>query len=107
MIARNSSNSASEYLVFSAITFNEEAVKYDLDIVDTDYDIINAKGEVLNKCHIFTNDIHNEVVECNRRRLMTMGGSVWGKIYKRTFLLKNNLYFPENLFYEDNCFVPK
>ena len=84
----------------------EEAVKYDLDIVDTDYDIINAKGEVLNKCHIFTNDIHNEVVECNRRRLMTMGGSVWGKIYKRTFLLKNNLYFPENLFYEDNCFVP-
>ena len=32
----------------------EEAVKYDLDIVDTDYDIINAKGEVLNKCHIFT-----------------------------------------------------
>lgn len=84
----------------------EEAVKYDLDIVDTDYDIINAKGEVLNKCHIFTNDIHNEVVECNRRRLVTMGGSVWGKIYKRTFLLKNNLYFPENLFYEDNCFVP-
>lgn len=84
----------------------EEAVKYDLDIVDTDYDIINAKGKILSKCHIFDKNIHNEIVECNRKRLMTMGGSVCGRLYKRAFLLENNFYFPENLFYEDNCFVP-
>lgn len=84
----------------------EEAKKYDLDVVDTDYDIINAKGKVLSRCYIFDKDIHDELVEHNRKKLMTMGGSVWGKIYKRTFLLENNFYFPENLFYEDNYFVP-
>ena len=56
------------------------------------------KGKFLINVIFLLNDIHNEVVECNRRRLMTMGGSVMGKIYKRTFLLKNNLYFPEIYF---------
>jgi len=34
-------------------------------------------------------------------------GYVWQSIYNREFLIRNNFFFPENLFWEDTVFPPK
>lgn len=82
-----------------------EAVKYNLDIVESDYTIINMDGST-RSVYLFKNEIHNRIEENVRKKLIVNGGSVWGKLYKKEFLLSNNLFFPEGLFYEDNYFVP-
>lgn len=86
-------------------TLYKEAIKFDLDVVDCDYVTIETNGKQI-ESHISYEDIHNEIDNDFRKRLITCGGSVWCKIYKKDFLLKNNLFFPEGVFYEDNYFVP-
>ena len=76
----------------------EEAKKYDLDVVDTDYDIINAKGKVLSRCYIFDKDIHDELVEHNRKKLMTMGGAYGGKYINALSYLKITFIFRKTFF---------
>lgn len=47
---------------------------------------------------------------CDKAKLIYSNGTgygVWNKIYKRDFLIKNNLYFRENVYYEDVDFVVK
>lgn len=42
-----------------------------------------------------------------RRELIVSGlgtGGVWSKLYKKSFLLEHQIFFPEHLFYEDNYF---
>lgn len=41
--------------------------------------------------------------EEKRKRLILNPGSHCAKLYKRELLLDNNIYYPENIFYEDNC----
>ena len=36
---------------------------------------------------------------------MSVGSTVWGKLYRKEFLLNNNLYFPEGFAYEDHFFM--
>ncbi|WP_195268587.1 glycosyltransferase [Eubacterium sp. 1001713B170207_170306_E7] len=43
------------------------------------------------------------ITEEKRRRLILNPGSCWAKVYKRCLLLDNEIKYPENIFYEDNC----
>ena len=83
-----------------------EAKHYNLDVVESDYDIIYTSGKVSKKAFLFTESLHNTLTDDARRRLITRGGSVWCKLYKKSFIVSNELFFPENLLYEDNYFVP-
>ena len=38
-----------------------------------------------------------------RKKLIVNSGSLVMKIYRRSMIFDNNLYFPENMFYEDNA----
>lgn len=40
------------------------------------------------------------------RSLILRGGSMVVKIYRRSLILENNLCFPEDMLYEDNCAAP-
>lgn len=90
---------------FMYSTLCNEAIKYDLDVAEVDYRVVNMDGSQIEE-HVLYEDVHNDIKEDLRKQLMVVGGSVWCKIYKREFLLKNNLFFPEGLFFEDNYFVP-
>ncbi|WP_307768494.1 glycosyltransferase [uncultured Bacteroides sp.] len=92
-----------DYQMYS--TLYAEATKFDLDVAECDYVNIDVNGKRLDH-HIFCDNMHNFIDTDIRKRLIVCGGSVWCKIYKRDFLLKNNLFFPEGVFYEDNYFVP-
>ena len=46
---------------------------------------------------------NKELTDIDREKLMVYGtGGVWSKLYKRDWILQNNLFFPENTAYEDN-----
>lgn len=46
---------------------------------------------------------NKELTDTDREKLMVYGtGGVWSKLYKRDWILQNNLFFPENTAYEDN-----
>jgi len=74
------------------------------DIVGCDYCLVEH--------HTFeaTAGVHNNKIEQSgvldhekRKSLILNSGSLVIKIYKRQFILENELFFPENIFYEDNA----
>jgi glycosyltransferase involved in cell wall biosynthesis len=80
-----------------------EALKSNSDLIFFDYFRVNENYQ---KQSIKSVDI-NESSTINisiKKTLVLSPGSVISKAYKREFLIKNNLFFPERIFYEDNCF---
>ncbi len=74
------------------------------DIVGCDYCLVDH--------HTFeaTAGVHNNYMEQSgvldhekRKSLILNSGSLVIKIYKRQFILEHELFFPENIFYEDNA----
>ena len=74
------------------------------DIVGCDYCLVDH--------HTFeaTAGVHNNYIEQTgvldhekRKSLILNSGSLVIKIYKRQFILDNDLFFPEGIFYEDNA----
>lgn len=47
--------------------------------------------------------IQGVLYEKQYQRLVLHSGSIVCKIYKREIIIENDLWFPENVFYEDNC----
>lgn len=61
---------------------------------------------------IQTGDIHCQrfLIDNEEKRkafllCMSVGSTCWGKLYKRSFLLDNNIFFVERLAYEDHYFM--
>lgn len=41
-----------------------------------------------------------------KKRYLECGGPVWASIYRKELFIKNSLFFPEGVFYEDNAVMP-
>lgn len=77
------------------------------------YDIVGCHNYVVgsNEENIYiskTNTYEQTgVLDCEKRKkLLVNGGNIWLKIYRRELLIKNALFFPERVSYEDNYFMP-
>lgn len=69
---------------------------------NTDIRSIVEAGEIQYRNYIIdSDDSRRSLIRMMSRDLMA-----WGKLIKREFLFKNNIYFPEGLAYEDNLWGP-
>lgn len=74
------------------------------DIVGCDYSLVDHHTyEVGIVEHNHLADQSGVLDHEKRRRLILDPGSLVINIYKRQFILENELFFPENIFYEDNA----
>lgn len=76
-----------------------KAKESDYDIVECDYREISDKKRK-NKI-IHTSDVNGSIEDEERRKILLDISPIWTKIYRREFLLKNNIKFPECLLFED------
>ncbi|NLL78202.1 MAG: glycosyltransferase [Clostridiales bacterium] len=74
------------------------------DMVGCDYSLTDEHSMKIGKI------VHNNKAEQSgvltadkRRSLILDGGSLVVKIFRRTMIIENELWFPENIFYEDNA----
>lgn len=82
-----------------------KAMESDCDIVDSDYyvsDGINILEEIVSN----TIDQLGELTDDIKKDLILHSGRMWTKIFNKELFTKNNIMFPENVFYEDNPVVP-
>lgn len=87
------------YLYQTAVENNSDVVSFGMDYVD-------AKGNVLESRRAFDNGTCNLHLEENPA-LFSLDPYAWNKIYKRALFLKNDIRFPERMWYEDLCVTPK
>lgn len=77
------------------------------DLVGCDYTIVNEY--TFNPGQTVTNNTVEQVgmLDAEKHKSMILrSGSMVVKIYLREIIEKNNLCFPEDIFYEDNCAAP-
>ncbi|HHV10457.1 MAG TPA: glycosyltransferase [Clostridiales bacterium] len=83
-----------------------KAISYDCDVVTCECKRVFSEGTSMGKTG--ANDSFYIIKDIpSRADLLISGignGGVWSKLYKRSFLADNNIYFPEHLSYEDNFF---
>lgn len=83
--------------------------EYDCDFVECDWDFFSAESEEFRSAG-FENSMDGYIDFSNYERKVkyiaeqVFFTSVCTKVYKRSFLLENNLFFPEGLCYEDIYF---
>lgn len=80
---------------------------------ENNYDVVGCHNYVANASgKVFTISRGNTVTQTGiideekRKSLLVNGGNIWLKIYRRSLIIDNQIYFPENLSYEDNYFIP-
>lgn len=44
----------------------------------------------------------NNISDRKNLLMLTLSGGIWNKLYKKSIIIDNNVFFPENLMYEDN-----
>jgi len=82
----------------------DQAITTSSDIVDCNYYL--AFPDKLVKCQSNALKQCGELVFEKKRTLVTNPGRTWTKLYRRSLLVDNNIYFPEHLLYEDNEIMP-
>ena len=84
-----------------------EVINYIKSISEEDYDFIDfnilSKGMVLNSMTI-PPGVYEEDSK-NKQLLLDGFGRIWSKVFKKDFLIKNNIYYPEYCVYEDNPLI--
>lgn len=70
-----------------------KAIEETADIVDCDYLDVDTNGTIL-KYKKSISDMNN---------IMLSSGRIWTKIFLKNMLISNKIFFPENMFYEDNA----
>lgn len=77
------------------------------DVIGCDYCLTYQQNYEKGK-RIVSNDSGQtgELTEEKYKKLILSPGSMVIKIYKRELFFENNLWFPEGIFYEDNCLAP-
>ncbi|MEG1847958.1 MAG: glycosyltransferase [Lachnospiraceae bacterium] len=77
------------------------------DVVGCDYSLVREHtmtiGQVIQNN---TDDQTGILDEAAYRKILLHAGSMVIKIYKREIIVENKLWFPEHIFYEDNCASP-
>lgn len=77
------------------------------DVVGCDYSLVHQHTmEIGQVVHVNDEDQTGELTPDRKRKLILKPGSMVVKIYRREIIIKNQLWFPEDIFYEDNCMSP-
>ena len=82
----------------------ERAEETGADLVGCDYCLTNEHS--MNVGRIIPNNKKEQsgILDVQKRRSLILdGGSLVVKIYRRSMILENDLWFPEDIFYEDNA----
>ncbi|AAZ18514.1 probable glycosyl transferase [Psychrobacter arcticus 273-4] len=84
-----------------------DALVYLKNIYHKGYDFVDfnyiSKGSICNSMEIESDSYKD--MNTNREILLAKFGRIWTKIFKKDFLIKNNIYYPEYCIYEDNPLV--
>lgn len=83
-------------------------IKYNCDVVCcnnfTDYSNGRIEGNAKGEDLFIT--ISSESVEERRQFInLSLGSGVWSKLYRKSLIIENAIYFPEKLTYEDNYWI--
>ncbi len=74
------------------------------DIVGCDYNIVHSHTFEVGEIDHNSKPYQAGVLDHDRKKSMILdGGSLCVKIFRRKTILDNKLFFPENIFYEDNA----
>lgn len=77
------------------------------DVVGCDYNIVHTHTMEVGKIiPMNTAEQTGILTEEKKRLLILRPGSMVVKIYRREIIVDNGLWFPEDIFYEDNCMAP-
>lgn len=77
------------------------------DVVGCDYSLVSDHTmEIGQAVAVNTKEQTGELTEEKKRRLLLNPGSMVVKIYRKEIITDNELWFPEDIFYEDNCMSP-
>lgn len=77
------------------------------DVVGCDYNIVHTHTMKVGKIiPMNTAEQTGILTEEKKRLLILRPGSMVVKIYRREIIVDNGLWFPEDIFYEDNCMAP-
>ena len=85
-----------------------KAKELDCDRVGCFYDRVSCEGEAEKNSKSRSKDKTEKYINvCNdrdRKEYLTWkeGGGIWSSIYRRSVIVDNQIFFPENLIYEDN-----
>lgn len=77
------------------------------DVVGCDYNMVSTHTMECGK--VFTMNTPEQIgvlTEEKKKLLVLKPGSMVVKIYRREIIVDNELWFPEDIFYEDNCMSP-
>jgi len=73
----------------------KKAIDDSADIVDCDYIRVDETGNIIKKW-VSIKDVKNA------EEYLIYPGPIWAKLYLKKMIIENELFFPENMFYEDN-----
>lgn len=77
------------------------------DVVGCDYNMVSTHTMECGKvCTMNTAEQTGVLTEEKKKLLVLKPGSMVVKIYRREIITDNALWFPEDIFYEDNCMSP-
>ncbi len=77
------------------------------DVVGCDYSMVYEQTMEIGEVQQDNNEAQTGILnEEKYRKLILEFGSMVIKIYKREIIVNNNLWFPEHIFFEDNCMSP-
>lgn len=77
------------------------------DVVGCDYTLVHEHTMQVGKTVQNNTDDQTGMLDSTRyKKLMMRPGSMVIKIFKRAMIVNNELWFPEYIFYEDNCASP-
>lgn len=82
-----------------------------LDVLGFNYTNIDEEQNIIDMPHVFSNtkilkgiDFVNEVFGDS---IVHHIGYIWRFVYRREFLLKTNMFFPENVVWQDTVYMPR
>ena len=85
----------------------KKAVETGADVVGCDYSLVHTHTMERGKYIVVnTKEQTGKLDEEKKKLLILQPGSMVIKIYRREIIVKNALWFPEDIFYEDNCMSP-
>lgn len=89
----------------------EKAVDEKLDVLGFNYERVNDEGEVLSKQMVFeditTRDGYSFAKVAFNGGIVNHMGFVWRFLYRTEYLRAHQLFFPEQVCWEDTVFMPK
>lgn len=85
----------------------KKAVETGADVVGCDYSLVREHTmEPGQRVFVNTKEQTGMLDEEKKKLLVLQSGSMVVKIYRRDIIVDNGLWFPEDIFYEDNCMSP-